>query len=367
MNTLVFVFVASSLLTGIAIADQSILSDQILKIKNTNQVPALGALLIQNNKTIDSVAVGLRKLGETTPVTVLDKFHLGSNTKAMTATLAALYIDEGKLSWTSTLGDLFPEIVTMNSEYKLVTVEMLLAHRSGLAGDIEETLWAKLWDVALDPIDGRKLLAQEMLSRAPTTTPGSTFEYSNAGYAIVGRILEKITNTPWETLIQERLFKSLNMTSCGIGPLGDPSLKTPDQPWAHVQTAKGAEPIIADNPETIGPAATVHCSMEDWSKFIRLHMNAYNEKPELLTAESFLKLHTNYPGQEYTYGGWIKTQRTWAKGVVFTHDGSNTLNYATTWWAPNRDLGLIAVSNIGAPSGQNATHEALGTLLKVAK
>ncbi|MGZ3744221.1 MAG: serine hydrolase domain-containing protein, partial [Pseudobdellovibrionaceae bacterium] len=300
-----------------------------------------------------------------------DDYHLGSDTKSMTATLTAIFIDAGKLSWTSTLGDLFPEITSMNPAFKSVTVEMLLAHRSGLTGDLVHfnggTLWQKLLVPTLNPVDGRRMLAKEMLSQPPANQPGSTFEYSNQGYAVVGAILEEISGISWEALIQDRLFKPLDMKSCGIGPLGNPSMSTPDQPWAHQVTPSGIQPVLVDNPETIGPAATVHCSMQDWAKFIQLHIDGFNGKPALLTTASFSKLHTSYPGQEYTYGGWIKSQRAWANGTVFTHDGSNTLNYATVWWAPNRNLAVMAVSNIGAPSGQSACQEALVPLLSKAK
>ncbi len=89
--------------------------------------------------------------------------------------------------------------------------------------------------------------------------------------------------------------------------------------------------------------------------------------PWLITEASFKKLHTNYPGQAYTYGGWLKVERTWANGIVFTHNGSNTLNYATVWWAPKRNLSIMAVSNIGAPFGDKASQEALIPLLKEVK
>jgi CubicO group peptidase (beta-lactamase class C family) len=339
------------------------LSIQLEQIRSSQQVPALGALLLQEGKVVDSAAVGVRKLGNSTPVAVNDDFHLGSDTKAMTATLTAIFVDEGKLSWTSTLGELFPEITAMNPAYKSVSVEMLLAHRSGLTGDLIHfnggTLWQKILVPTLDPVAGRRMLVQEMLSQPPANPPGSTFEYSNQGYAMVGAILEKISGVSWETLIQDRLFKPLDMKSCGIGPLGNPGISTPDQPWAHQVTPSGIQPVFVDNPETIGPAGAVHCSMQDWAKFIQLHIDGFNGKPALLTTASFSKLHTSYPSQEYTYGGWIRTERVWANGAVFTHDGSNTFNYATVWWAPNRDLAVMAVSNIGAPSGQNACQTAL--------
>jgi len=344
------------------------LSQKILEIRNSNKVPALAALSIKNGEVVELAAVGVRKSDEPTLVTQNDKFHLGSDTKAMTATLTAMFIDEGKLNWTTTLAEIFHDLKEMNSDYKSVTVEMLLAHRSGITGDLSKfengKLLKKLRDPKLDPTTGRILLVREMLTQPPAFKSGSRFEYSNQGYAVVGAILEKISNKSWEDLMQERLFSPLNMNSCGFGPLGDSNGKIVDQPWAHIQTQNGPVPVILDNPETLGPAATVHCSLQDWSKFVALHLNAYNGKPKLLSSVSFLKLHTIYPGQQYTYGGWIRTERSWAGGVVFTHDGSNTLNYATAWWAPNRNLIMLSTSNIGAPSGQTATQEAINLLVE---
>lgn len=366
-----FIFLLVVNMTPNSFAQAASLATQLEEIRSSEQAPALAGLILQEGKIIDSAAVGVRKLGNPTPVTVNDRYHLGSDTKAMTATLTAIFIDEGKLSWTSTLGDLFPEITAMNPAFKSVTVEMLLAHRSGLTGDLAHfnggKLWQKLLSPSLDPIGGRRMLTYDMLTQSPANEPGSTFEYSNPGYAVVGAILEKISGMSWEALIQDRLFKPLDMKSCGVGPLDNPSISTPDQPWAHQITPTGAQPVFVDNPETIGPAGTVHCSMQDWAKFIQLHIDGFNGKPSLLTAASFSKLHTSYPGQEYTYGGWFKVERAWAGGVVFTHDGSNTLNYATVWWAPNRNLAVMAVSNIGAPSGQNACQKALVSLLEIAK
>lgn len=203
-----------------------------------------------------------------------------------------------------------------------------------------------------------------MLSQSPTFTPGLQYIYSNQGNVIVGAILEKISGLSWEVLIEKRLFQPLAMNCCGIEPLGNPNILIPDQRWAHEVTDKGVLPIIQDNPESIGPAATIHCSMKDWLKFIQLHIDAHNGKFNLVSASSFAKLHTSYPGQEYTYGGWIKTERKWANGVVFTHDGSNKLNYATVWWAPKINLAVISVSNIGAPTGQGATQETINLLIR---
>lgn len=72
-------------------------SNQLEKIRFSNQAPALAGLLCQHGKILKSAAVGLRKNDNPTAVAEDDKFHLGSDTKAMTATLLAMFVDENKL------------------------------------------------------------------------------------------------------------------------------------------------------------------------------------------------------------------------------------------------------------------------------
>jgi hypothetical protein len=93
-------------------------------------------------------------------------------------------------------------------------------------------------------------------------------------------------------------------------------------------------------------------------------VQCYHGKNDFLKRASFQKLHTPYPGQEYTYGAWIKVDRQWAKGPAFTHDGSNTLNYASVWWAPHKNLIAMSVTNRGGPQGMQAAQEAINHLIQ---
>jgi len=73
-------------------------------------LPAVAAAVIKDGKVVSAGAVGTRKAGIKIPVTIDDRFHLGSDTKAMTALLAAMLIEEGNLRWDTTPADIFPEI-----------------------------------------------------------------------------------------------------------------------------------------------------------------------------------------------------------------------------------------------------------------
>ena len=80
-----------------------------------------------------------RRLGTDTPVTINDRFHIGSDTKAMTALLAGMLVEEGKFRWNTTVGEIYPELVDkMSKGVKDITLEQLLSHTSGIPGDSME-------------------------------------------------------------------------------------------------------------------------------------------------------------------------------------------------------------------------------------
>src|SRR3954470_20031781 len=95
--------------------------------------PGMVALVLEGERVVAEGAAGVRKAGSPEAVILGDRFHLGSETKAMTATLAATLIEEGRLKWTTTLGEVFEEAVLgFNPAWRQSTLERLLTHRAGM-------------------------------------------------------------------------------------------------------------------------------------------------------------------------------------------------------------------------------------------
>src|SRR3954467_10099541 len=93
----------------------------------------MAAAVLRGERIIAQGAAGVRKRGTAERITLDDRFHLGSCTKAMTATLVAMLVEEGKLNWTTTLGELFADMVKpMHPAWEKVTLRQVLAHRAGL-------------------------------------------------------------------------------------------------------------------------------------------------------------------------------------------------------------------------------------------
>jgi len=339
-------------------------------IRKKYDLPAIAGAVILKGDTVAWGATGLRKIGSDVKVTSNDKFHIGSCTKTMTATVIAMLVEQGNLRWDTTLAEVLPNITEdMHPDYHDVTLKHLLAHRAGLAPSNQS--WPKgktfkdMHNLPGSAMQQRLTYAKMMLSQEPEAKPGTKYIYSNAGYAIAGVIAEQVMNTPWETLIKEMLFDPLGMTTAGFGAMGSPGKI--DQPWQHtIKDDKlcAIEPgRFSDNPPVIGPAGTVHCSIRHWAKFIATHLQGAKGRSSLLKPETFKVLHTPAFGGSYM-GGWEITNRDWAGGIVLTHKGSNNQNFAVVWMAPKRDFAVLIASNQGKGEVAKACDEAAWTLIK---
>ncbi len=332
-------------------------------IRARQQIPALAALAMTGGEVRMAGAVGVRKLGAIEPVTRNDKWHIGSCTKSMTATLAAMFVEQGKLRWGTRIGDVFPELrETMDPSWQPVTLEMLLTHRSGAPAEPPANLWRNACARTGPAVEQRMNFVTGLFMRRTQEPAGTKFVYSNQGYAIAGAMLERVAGRPWEDLMRTMLFEPCNMTSAGFG--APASLGKIDQPWGHA--GSGMKPVPpgpdADNPPAIGPAGTVHCTLADFARYAALHALGDRAGTMFLRRESFRKLHTPVEGREYA-SGWVSTPRDWAGGNALTHTGSNTMFFFVVWIAPARDAVFVAATNCAGAAAEKATDEAVSALI----
>lgn len=355
-------------------------SDALVPILKERHVPGLAVLVLHGHDEVARGAAGVRETDDNTPVTIQDQWHLGSCTKSMTATMIATLVEEGKLKWETTLGEVFGDLNgKMDPAWKDVTLQLLLTHRAGVPSDLsKDGLWGKLCKREGTPTQQRMQLVEGVLKYPPLHKPGTEFLYANAGFAIAGAIAEKVTGVAWEDLMHQRLFGPLGMKSAGFGAPGTAKAgEKPDEPWGHHADGKPQPPgVNADNPAAIGPGGTVHCSIEDWGKYIATHLegegNSAAGAPITLKPTTWLKLHApfNGPGGEYAMG-WGVATRPWAKGPgpsdkgrVLTHNGTNTMWFSVVWLAPEKDWAVLACCNKGGDDAAKACDEAVWEMVK---
>lgn len=343
-------------------------------------LPALAAAVFQNGSIVASGAVGTRRAGMQIPVTLNDRFHIGSDSKAFTSLLAGQFVQEGKLRWDSTPADVFPELkAQMNAEFAKISLEQLLSHSSGLSdkslpdliyrsyqqdGNMNEVRYWMVKETALGPLDHAR---------------GSKFDYSNLGYVIAGAMLERVGHESWEELVEARIFKPMDLRTAGFGPQS--SLGKVDAPLGHVLVNGKANAMLAgpngDNPLILGPAGTIHMSVLDFAKWVAWNAGEGKRGPDLVSAEVLKKIHTPFistgvregaaPGTPKTGGyalGWGSVQEGWAAAPSITHTGSNNMNLATAMFWPGTDFGFVMMTNVGGQPSDDALRKLAAELYK---
>jgi CubicO group peptidase (beta-lactamase class C family) len=334
------------------------LGGRLKELVEQHKLPGMIAAVVRGGSIEAIGAAGVRKLGSEDPIRIGDRVHIGSCTKAMTATMIGTLVDEGALSWSSTVAAIFPDLADqIHADYRDVTLLQLLNHRSGLPHDVD---WGG-GGRGLSSTQQRRRLLERKLKEAPGSKPGTTFAYSNAGYMLAGLMAEQVTGQPWEALMRTRLFEPLGITSAGFGPPGLPGRL--DEPWGHRAEDGKVTPVQGDNPASLGPAGTVHVSLADWAKFAQLHLRGNRGDALLVEPDTFRVLHTSPAGSPYA-GGWgVYTYSGDRRRVMLAHDGSNTLWYAVIRIATARNLILLAATNQGGDAAEQACHEVVEKLM----
>jgi CubicO group peptidase (beta-lactamase class C family) len=393
----------------LAIADAPRDIGEILKsVVARHRVPGLSAVVLRGDRVVGAGVAGVRKAGAAEPIAIDDRLLLCSGTKPMTATVAALVVEDGKLSWDSTLGevlsDSFPQ---MDPAWRPVTLAQLIEHRAGVPND-GVYLW-KLVRVQLfssaTPSARRQAIITKVLKHAPQSPPGSRFVYSSLDYFMVAAMLEKVTGRTFEELIRERLWLPLGIASGGFGSPG--TAGKIDAPWGHWAGVFTGRPIRPTGfwgrlmaPPYYAPAGTASMTIADWGKFIALHLRGdpANPRPEvaLLSAESFATLHrgprlaspepadvspqpNRWPSQPplrrtgFGYeGGWFLEKHEWASGHragdtgrVLRSLGDNGFWHIDAQVAPEIDFAVLVVCNQGGVDKKPAAmacEDAIATL-----
>jgi CubicO group peptidase (beta-lactamase class C family) len=360
------------------------LSAEFEKIRAANKIPSLAGAIVTIDGVIALGASGLRADGRPEPVTPGDRYHLGSCTKAMTATLIGILVEKGVLKWETTLAEALPSLKdSMHADYRTVTVTDLLTQRTGVPAELDrDGAWAQLWKNEGTLIEQRAGCVKTVMAWGPSHERAK-FEYSNTNFIIAGHVAEVATGKSWEELTRELLFEPLGMSSAGFGAPGEAGKF--DQPQGHHEdgTPVGVG-LGSDNPAALGPAGTVHASMEDWGKFIALHLRGARAAETggsvkvgevAISGETFRRMHTAVTGNGGDYAmGWVVARRHWGKGppidgkpgdsTVLNHAGSNTMWFAVTWLAPNRGFAVLSATNSASEAAMKATDAAAGMMIQ---
>lgn len=306
----------------------------ITKVVNDGKAPGMIAAIISSEGVISIGSAGERKAGSGIAFTTNNVVHLGSCTKAMTATMIATLVAEGKLNWDTKLIEAIPELKNkIHTDYHKITLWQLLTHRAGIPKNPtdEGALSSK-------EIKKRRLEILEDNFKSPATYEIDKFHYSNFGYIIAACMAEQITGLSWEVLMKKRLFDPLGMSTAGFG--NPNKSKSINQPWGHHKYLwKWWYPSEAYYDEVIGPAGRVYCSIADWAKFLSLQLTTENTILERKFLDKLIEPVGFYAG------GWGVAEHDWANGITLNHGRTIEIWYALVLVTPKFDRAFVVATN----------------------
>lgn len=354
------ILLALALAAPVAHADaelQAFVEQTLAKAREQHKLPGVAALVQIGDKLEAETAMGLRANGHPEPVTKNDRWHIGSDTKAITATLIARLVEQGKLRFEDTMADAFPQLgAAMNPAYRTVTITQLLSHTAGLPPLTDDKelgpFYAATKGIAELPAQ-RAAVASAYLKMAPASKIGE-FVYSNLGFIIAGAIAEARTGKSWEDLVREQIFAPLGIVNAGFGAPGTPGKV--EEPQGH-DDGRPLDPggKDADNPPAIGPAGTVHIALKDWLLFAQDQLAGMQGRGKLLKPETYRKLHTPVSG---IYAlGWGAKLGPDGVPIILAHSGSNGYWLADIKIMPKKNMIFLIATNAGDEGANKAIQE----------
>jgi CubicO group peptidase (beta-lactamase class C family) len=314
------------------------------------RTPGLAIAIVKDGQVVFSKGYGVRELGKPEPVGAGTLFAVGSTTKAMTAALLGMLVDEKKLAWDDPVVKHLPWF-QLKDPYltREVTVRDLLTHRAGLGN--ADYLWY-----------GQTTEPQEILRRVRLLDPSysfrSSFIYQNVMYAAAGAVVEAVSGQSWEQMMRTRIFDPLGMraTIATAATLA----REPNVAMPHDMVKGELRAVENATVDGVAPAGSVWSSVEDMSKWMRMLLDGGTAdgrvllKPqtvaELFTPQTIVTAQAFYPTARLTkphwrtYGlGWF--QQDYRGRAIDFHTGSIDGMVAIHGLMRDECLGVLVLAN----------------------
>jgi CubicO group peptidase (beta-lactamase class C family) len=328
------------------------------KTLTTFNVPGIAVAVLKDGKVVHAKGYGVRSIKNNLKVDENTLFGIASNTKAMTAALLGMLIDEKKITWDTKVTDIIPEFKLydpyVTSEF---TIRDLLTHRSGLglgAGDL--MIWPDSSTVT------KTQLIHNLRYLKPVSSFRSKYDYDNLLYIVAGEVITRVSGVAYDEFLESRIFKPLGMnkTAASWYRLKDRSNIID----GHAPYEGKLLPVGLSFGEIANPAGGVYANVTDMSKWINTMINGgkYGDNLEktLFSAAVAKELWTpqtminnGNPASFTSYGlGWVLSSVYGKFQAAHTGGLSGIVTQVNI--IPELKLGIVVLTNQQSGAAFNA-------------
>jgi CubicO group peptidase (beta-lactamase class C family) len=340
----------------------------------SERTPALAWGLIRDGDLAETGSLGTLRVGEGAPPDADSVFRIASMTKSFTGAALMSLVAKGRIHLDEPAATYVSELASWRgptTDGPPLTVRHLVSMESGLPSDDP---WA---DRHVDlPTGGMDALIAAGASF--TWTPGTHFEYSNLGWGLVGRIIERVAGPTPQELVSRRLLDPLGMTRTTWTRPADPNVAEPyrwqDDGWVHA-----GEPL---GDGTIAPMGGLWSTVSDLARWVAFFCDAdpprddpddgplprwaRREMQQPRRMDSVDEVRPRPDGLARTiafgYGIGLSMRLDPRLGTVVAHSGGLPGYGSHMRWLPDRNIGVVALSNVTYGNMTAACAEALDVL-----
>ncbi len=316
-------------------------------------IPGMAIAVVKDDQIIMARGFGVMDLQQKTPVTAETLFSIGSSSKAFTATMLGMFVDQNKLEWDQQVTDQLPNYqFKVDGEIVPITYRDMLSHRTGYTRN--DLLWA-------NGQASRDLILNTAVKAEPVDEFRKNFYYNNVMYLAAGEAMAKVAGKSWDALLDEMLLKPLamsNTTSIHHKALSDERISLGYQ-WNDVTEEHDLMP--RRNLNNVAPAGGIYSNVNDMAQWLRFQLNQGmsvqgQDKQQLISAEQLKETHQaqiDIAG-DVDYGmGWML--RKWQNHQVIEHGGNIDGYGAQVAMLPDSELGFVLLTNVTATPLQQAS------------
>lgn len=314
-------------------------------------IPGMAIAIVKDDRVILARGFGVADLESQRPVTDETLFAVGSTTKAFTAALIGMLVDDGKLGWDDPVAKHLPGYKLKDAKAnEQVAVRDLLCHRIGLAA--MTVLWFGT-GVSREDVLATSLNA-ELLNPFR-----EKFGYSNESYLAAGLLAARVSGMDWDALLAERILKPLEMrdSNSTYAAAQRDARMSKGYKWEKEKSVQTHQPMR--NIDNIGPAGSINSNVRDMAQWVRFQLgHGTFDGRALLSREQHEQTwtkHVNVAGN-IDYGlGWFL--RDWNGKRVIDHAGGIDGFTAEVALLPEENLGFVLLMNLFAAPLQDASRQ----------
>ena len=342
---------------------------------SAGHVPGIGYGILVDGALVHVGTFGMRDIAAGAPVESVSVFRIASMTKSFTALSILKLRDEGKLSLDDPAERYVPELAGLaypTSDSPRLTIRHLLSHSAGFP---EDNPWG---DQQLNRTDDE--MSAMMRTGIPfSNPPGIAYEYSNYGFAILGRIVARVSGMPYAEYLRENVLQPLGMTVTTMESASVPAerlahgYRWEDETWKE-------EPPLPDG--AFGAMGGMLTSIHDLGRWVAFLMDAYPPRsdPEKgpvrrSSVREMQELWRSRPSRvSYTtpdsvitlfsggYGFGLGVTQTCIFGHVVAHSGGLPGYGSQMRWLPDYGVGIVALGNLTYTGWGNVVTQAFDAL-----